>query len=105
MKTQPTPAAAKAASRKPARGAKLLRAVSDLEAPITVTVSGRTAAVIRFAAHLNDRSPEEEAIECIRSDALNDLENGFGHTHNSAEAWLAEDTATALEVRGGRKVQ
>lgn len=85
-----TLAATKAASRKPAArstGCKLNAA--DFEAPLTVTIEGRTAAVLRFSAFLNGRTPEEEARECVRTDMLTDLVDGFGFHEGHAEDWLA----------------
>jgi hypothetical protein len=59
-----------------------------LEAPVTITVSGRAAAMLRFVAYHNERTPQQEAEFSILDSLASDLANGIGHNDATAEAWL-----------------
>lgn len=56
-------------------------AAADILAPITVTVTGRLAAALRWAAVLSGEAPEEAAADMIRAGvqcSIEDIEPFFG---------------------------
>ena len=56
----------------------------DFEAPITITLTGPLAAVLRFRAYLDEAKPEDVAMQSVATSMLADLTCGFGCTDESA---------------------
>lgn len=89
MNKSVTLAATKAASRKPAaRSTSRKLNAADFEAPITITLSGPLAAIVRFGAFLDATTPEEAARRAIAERSACELANGFGFDDDHAEKWL-----------------
>lgn len=67
------------------------RAARSLTEPITITVSGNMAAILRLNALIDGVSPEAFALNDLRTTIAGDLANGFGFQgEEQAKDWLEE---------------
>ena len=74
--------------KKSQRPAHNRSAIAALNAPITITITGNTAAALRFEAFTQATTPQEAAVEAVRSMLACSLTGRM--TDDDAAAWLGD---------------
>lgn len=71
-----------------------------MTSPITLTIRGNMAAALRLSAYIQDRTPEEDAFDALRSALTSTIAHANGHI--DLDAWVMEGVDTKPRGKGSR---